>query len=494
MFHSSFLFLSKCRYELLSSFIVLLAIAFVFNGQWKGDFYEHAAVVRELSTHPIKPKNPLILSNAPHAFYSPYTLFLGLITRVFKISAIQTLSCAAILNLCLLLFSLRLFILNHFKKDQSKVSFYTVLLFLFFWGSNPWWYSGFLHMDVLFYVLPYPSTFTTALAFTSFACYSMYIKKKKTLLILLILILLTICFITHPVTTLSSYVVLILLSIDNEWNWTEFLSAVAICAVSTLLSVLWPYYPILKLLIYSTPATVNFHLDNKELYENILGIIWPFILFAPTLFIKHVNRSRSLLFALALLVLIYISGYIFKIWGLGRVICFAASIYHILVALQFARLENYVLETQKSRLISLACLLFIIVLSKKFYYPIINSIPVKTPYYSKFNFLSKYINQYDVVLSDIGTSFFIPSFGGKVIASPHPLYFVSDHRIRREDLGIFFKDITLEKREEIIKKYLVKFILLDNTNQNIDLASFGDLIYKDNNFSLIRINLGNTKN
>jgi len=49
------------------------------NQLWVEDFWEHSAVVRELSTHLLHPKHPQLLLDAPHPFYSPYAVMVALL-------------------------------------------------------------------------------------------------------------------------------------------------------------------------------------------------------------------------------------------------------------------------------------------------------------------------------------------------------------------------------------------------------------------------------
>ena len=63
-----------------ASSLVLTAIQ-TLNGQWSTDMWEHVAVVRELIAHPFDPRHPLVLSDAAHPGFSPYTVVLGVHRR-----------------------------------------------------------------------------------------------------------------------------------------------------------------------------------------------------------------------------------------------------------------------------------------------------------------------------------------------------------------------------------------------------------------------------
>src|SRR5262245_17984754 len=59
-----------------------LCALYALRGYFSSDFWEHAAVVRELSVRPLAPRHPLLAVDAPHAYASPYHLAVGLAARV----------------------------------------------------------------------------------------------------------------------------------------------------------------------------------------------------------------------------------------------------------------------------------------------------------------------------------------------------------------------------------------------------------------------------
>ena len=94
-------FISINRYTILSFLIILLMVSHLSNKIWTGDFWEHAAAVRELASNPIFPHHPMLLADKPHAFYSPYTLYVALFSRISKLGPITSLAIAGIINLFL---------------------------------------------------------------------------------------------------------------------------------------------------------------------------------------------------------------------------------------------------------------------------------------------------------------------------------------------------------------------------------------------------------
>ena len=71
--------LITCRFALLCLLVWGVMYRHTRNQLWVEDFWEHSAVVRELSTHLLHPKHPQLLLDAPHPFYSPYAVMVALL-------------------------------------------------------------------------------------------------------------------------------------------------------------------------------------------------------------------------------------------------------------------------------------------------------------------------------------------------------------------------------------------------------------------------------
>lgn len=79
-------FILRFRYLILSILIIVIVSIHVFYGKWGGDFYDHSAVIRELTDNTFRPGHPFFLSDAPHAFFSPYALLVASTARMFNIN------------------------------------------------------------------------------------------------------------------------------------------------------------------------------------------------------------------------------------------------------------------------------------------------------------------------------------------------------------------------------------------------------------------------
>lgn len=492
--------LFKQRYLILSFCLLIIALVQLNFGIWRGDFYEHLSVVRELSTHPFSPTNPRFLSVSPHAFFSPYLLVISFFVRITGLSPITLLLTAGFFNILLFLFSFKLFIDSLY--DDQNVSFYSLLLMLLCWGHHPWSWSSFFNFQAFFWTLPYPSFFAMGLTFLSFVIYLNILRAQiSKSYYILILLFTTIIIITHPVTSLFLFTgfIAFLLGSYKSSKPTDYLLLFLILGISIILTCSWPYFSFIKL-VHSN--SYEFDLDSHGLYSHTLLSIFPCLIGLPLIGrkIKSNNFDQLSLIFLALCFL-YFYGFITGHYAYGRVISYIVIILQIVIAEWLAVMEAKFRSGKFSELVK-----------NKFVIPVIifisftlgiNLILASYGYirglegnnlYKQLEFLTNYVGQYDLILSDINTSWVIPAIDGKVIASLHAEAFVSNSLTRKVDVNEFFgKNLSSKERIAIIEKYKPKFILLDK-DQIISFEylllfckTIGDVIYSDNRFILLKM-------
>jgi hypothetical protein len=71
------------------------------------------------------------------------------------------------------------------------------------------------------------------------------------------------------------------------------------------------------------------------------------------------------------------------------------------------------------------------------------------------------VQENDVVLSDLQTSWLVPGINGKIVAALHYELFIPDQRQRRQDLEGFFDDDSPSQRRKILQRYNVRWIVLN---------------------------------
>lgn len=460
----------RYSYTIAAILLALFESYRILQQQWSGDFWQHSAVVKELSENPAHPHNPVILSDAPHAFYSPYSLLVAVFSKLTGFDPILSLSCFGFLNMVFFLWSSWFFCRNVFKEHQQIVAALSLFLVLFFVGKEPLSWSGFYHFFFLQYALPYPSTFSMAVSFFVLGTLAGNQQRQRFWKRVQAALLTAIVFITHPTT--GVFLSIAILSFHLSENDRRLKQAVVkstlIIAPALLLAMMWPYYNFIDLL---SGSNADFHRDSKVLYENIASHHWPALLSLPVLLL--IKKDRLIFFfaiAIALMIALYALGYFIGSYGFGRLISNIVIFADFLIA--YGVVQLFIYRKRAAKLLAatgVVCLIISIFMNRKEYRTSLSLSHRDISYYTRFHLLEKTVKRDDVVLTDLGTALYVPTFNGKVIANRYPLYWVSDIQDRKDDVRRFFSTGTSDSiRERIIDRYKPHYIVIDHRYFNPD--------------------------
>jgi hypothetical protein len=447
------------------------------HAQWGGDFWEHAAVVRELAARPFHPHHPLLALDVPHAFFSPYSLALGLVARFTGLGHIATLGAAGLLNLVLVITGIRALSRRLFS-DGDRASFWALLFVLFLWGSNVWVWSGFLHFAGLGYVLPYPSTFAAGLTLHSMALYLRSLDDGRPWLHVPLALFAALALISHPITAAVMFAGLGACFLGHTRD--RFLLRGTLLAVAAgtacVLAASWPYYSWIDLVLHQS---AEFDLSSRNLYEDVLARTWPSLLVAPALIWRlRASRRDVLLLWLLLLFLLYGYGAVSPSAGVGRCIAYIGVVLQLAAAGLVSHLE-VAREGRWRRVVPVVALATVGVLSLQDLDAFSRSSPFGPVRVPPVAFLADRVGPIDVVLTDLDTGWAIPAYAGRVVATHHPLYWVSDREQRRDDVRRFFEPVTdSEERRRILRRWDVRFLVLNRGRLSVsddELASIAAL-------------------
>ncbi|RXK59827.1 hypothetical protein ESA94_12285 [Lacibacter luteus] len=468
--------------------LFLLQLFFIERSQWTGDYWEHNAVIKELSLHLQQPGHPILNVDVPHAFFSPYSVFLGAIISLTGIQVSTLLNLAMIANL-LLFFSAVYLLATMFiseKKDHAKAFLLLLILTLFFWGSQAPLYSSFFHFSSFTLTLSYPSTFAficsvyAAAVSKQLLIVSSSVRKELALTVVLSCLLFIIG-LTHPLTVLftGSLILCVYLSIlqqqkfNQQFIFKKTTYLVGAGALALTLAGFWPYYPFFSLITYAESGN-QFHSDSLVLYQHIAWKIFPvFLLPVLVLFTQSLNWKKEwpLYVSLLLLLLIYAVGFYTKSYGLGRMLAFAVIVIHLL-------LVKNLLLIRKAKAIWFT-LIFILTLpylfqTKNIFRSLNNERRQIASDSTSFqqaghsakadalSFLEPILEKRSsIVLTDLQTGLFIPALGGKVVAAVYPVYWVNDADQRKEQVTLFFSNkASQQDRLNTIYQHRPDYILL----------------------------------
>jgi hypothetical protein len=477
--------------------LLVIDLGFIVNHHWGGDFPEHCAVLRELIREPTDPENPIIVSNAPHAFFSPYMVALGFIGHFVNASPTSVLFVVSIFNFFLWFYSLFFFVKIFCNDEKLWTTYFYLLVFhLFLWGPYAWDWSSFFHVKVLHLVLPYPSTFAVSLAFISgYHTSKLRVNNKNAIpRLLLISAINLIILLTHPPTFLLTIALGANSAVRQVIEATKKIGALFIIALSIVIPLIsagiWKYYPFWDLFL-SNPPTNLYHLASKSFYNNFIIPIIPSLL-GLILISKDKLSLKNYIFSLFVMLSgIFAYGYISNHYGYGRVISFMVLALHLMLAAWFSHTKTF---TKKASIVII--LLFVISLHHAFF--TLRSIYRYRPYagvssYADYKVLETFLDNNDVVMTDRFSLYFVPAFGGKVTASLAPPYWIPDNEERLKDIDIFFRpDTDRTTREAIMKNYSVDYILLSRENFSLydtlttNLGLKRSKLYENKSFILLR--------
>jgi hypothetical protein len=451
--------------------VTLGALAFCAVYAWRGDFssdfWEHAAVVRELSARPFSPKHPLLLVDATHAYFSPYLLAVALAARAAGVSAIWALATAGLVNLVLLILAFRRLLVRLLPEGEAAAPF-ALVFFILLWGKDPWMWSGFLHVGMLGYNVAYPSTFAAA---AMLLCLSLLLDALDTghsLPFIGIAFLLALSVLTHPPTAivlLAGLAALFFARVNDRRLINGVLLAGAVMA-GVAGAAAWPYFPVLQLFV-AQPA--EFHSWSLVFYQGVPAQVWPAMVALPVLLWRlRRNRRDPLVLFMAVLGAIYALGWITGKYGLGRVISYMAVLVQIALGAAVARWESR-LPARRAWLAPVCTSIAMLGLLAYTRPPLPRVRRYERPVWYDVDSVLTPVHPGEVVLADSRTSYLVPVLtGGRVVAWRHPVYWVPDHAVRRAAQDRFFGVVSDAERRAVIARYQVRWILLNRREVHLD--------------------------
>lgn len=442
-----------------------LLLSHAARGNWAADFWEHASVVRELAAHPASPSHPQLDLPAPSAYFSPYHLLAGLASRASGFPPIGTLVLFGLGNLVLLGWALLAFARRFCSNDRPvwTAALHAAFL-LMLWGADPWSWSAFLHLRVIGRTLPYPSTFSIALALVAAVEFSRYLEDPAPRRLVFSTFLWTTILLCHPPTALfcGALGVGIFLAALRSATLPALGGAVAAAAVGLALAFLWPLYPFMRLVDGSQASLWD--AGSKVLFQSVLSRCWPaFLLGGWGLWRRrHHGSVDSIAASAALLLALYAYAVLYH-GGWGRVIAY------LMLLLQFAAADTLVAAAPRplGRAWSAAALgaaaLGLLNLAPSAAGGVLKDDPrtLDPGFWSEF---PRLVGPKDIVLAQTPLEESLPAFSGRVVAYRKSNYFVPDFTDRRDAVTAFFKPgATCASQTWAAKRWGARFLAWDRT-------------------------------
>jgi hypothetical protein len=221
------------------------------------DYWEHSAVFHALLADPWHPAHPLIEAPVGSPRFGPHTLFVALVGRAAGLDALGAMGLASVLNAALFLFGIWWFFRLYFR--DRRASLFGLVVFFGSWFDGPH-FSNVYHLGVYFSVAGYPSSTALGVAMILLALMVLFLRAERERwgIAAALVLLFADVYITHPLTaTMALPACVLLAATEPSVPMRRRLYAGGTAFVGLLLTVLWPYYPALSMVIGGTAGRVK---------------------------------------------------------------------------------------------------------------------------------------------------------------------------------------------------------------------------------------------
>jgi hypothetical protein len=319
----------RYRYLLLGAAITVFTSIQTANGQWSTDMWEHVAVVRALIGDPFHGTGALSLLN------TPYTVALGICGDLFGISAVTILSVAAVGNVVLLLLALRYFVIE--VTQNTRAPFWALVFLLVLWGPSPFRFSGFFNLNSIGFVLPYPSTFATAIALFVLTAALRGSQDRRWVWFAAVAAGTGTVVLVHPITGLWLVGALLAVAVSRVRDVRGWIWVAGAGGLGLIVTLAWPYFRVFDLL-HETNADVA----NEKMYESVLLRVLPAAVLGLWAIWRRVRLDRRDPLALMLVggLAIYAYGFLRGEDTYGRALALVVIVLDVAAGDGVARLEK----------------------------------------------------------------------------------------------------------------------------------------------------------
>jgi hypothetical protein len=487
-------FLGLGSYILVCLLLLFTYRLFANCHEWVDDFWHHSAIVSTLMRTPFPDSNPF--TGHPPAIipYWPYHFVVASFANIFHLPAQIALANAGYFNL--LFFALAFWgFVRKISKDELA-PFVSIVMCLLAWGNNPWNYSGFIHLNLLFYTLSYPSMFAISAAFLCYSLLSNYFEGGNWIDATLACFLAILVILIHPLTFLVLGSLLAGISICSYRNNSpRILTTIPILSAVTFTAIwFWPFLPLSEIL---SNDYFKSDLNAEVMYTKVASRILPSLLGILVIGLRfYRNRSDALFWASSFLISIYAYGFVSHNWNFGRVIACFVLLLQVALGCQISEFLSSSLLPRLSRKTMPFILLVVGIGALGAQIPAIYQTvdpSFKKSIYDRLSFLPDRIERGSFVLADIQNSQFLSSFGYQVLVFNVPPLFREEFPSRLQLEAQFISAHTsAQQRLQIARSLLASYILLEkNASDPIekivdDLKSAYSPIFENSQFVVLQ--------
>jgi len=456
------------------------------------DAWEHLRVLHALTVNLWHPGNPTFASDLPSVRYSPYFVGLAVLCRKTGLTPYSALSMAAVINTALLVVALWA-LLRAFDERPSAAAILLVMVAL--WGAAPHYANSYALSDLPWHQVN-PSAFSFALVLFNWSLLrylgiSAWTAAKYVPLLLLCAVLCTVSLLDHGMTGAFGAMGYFILALTGPKGRRQrmFLMAAIVTVIGGLLCLAWPWYSFISAVTTRQDTAYWFN----PFISKLTFTIWcaPAVLcalFALPLRDRPLVRTCLLGGAASLLIglcAIPIHSPVFARFPIPGMIFLHAAIgvfaneSGIFRPSTWARRLREIAEPSWQaaypilQVVLAAMVLYFLApqvadiamqphLARTYLTHALHLRDLQHHSRESYAEILQPVGPRDVVLSDVETSMAIPAFKGRVVAVSHYELFVRGQAARSDAVNQFFSsDATEAEREQTIRQYDVKWILLN---------------------------------
>ena len=466
------------------------------DNHWRTDAWEHHRAIVALVDDLWEPSNPTYATAEPSIRYSPYTIALALLSRATGADPYHLLSGAAAANTALLVVALWWFLRRY---GEAPVGVYALIIMVSLYGTAPGYANSYALSDLPWHQVN-PSAFAFALSLLAFERVEYLLGRKRPWLCAgLVAIITAVILLSHAMTGVFCGIGFGAIALVRQR--TDRLRALCwvagIALAAGIICVWWPWYDFVDAVASQRKHDMWF---NRGITVLILtNWCLPAALAALSALPYRHDRlvklclvGGTLCFATGILALVVRSP------SFARVPLPGVVFFHLAVAVfasrvrllspsswpaRFKNLSSVERRTALPAVVEVVIAFAVVFLlwpqllavaaephlARAYIAPITGRENKQLDLKERFDDLLEPIGSNEVVLSDLITSWPIPSSGGRIVAALHLEFYSPDQEQRRQDVKNFFSPDDSINRLEIIERYNVRWIVLNKSRLGKDL-------------------------
>jgi hypothetical protein len=305
-------------YGVLAGLVVLAASVSTLHGEWVSDSWIHLGAIHEMSRDFWSPVEPLVGEDVPFPYFSPWTAVGAAAVRLVGVTPQQVLAVFGIVSPILLVHALYRLVRAVSPAPWAPVA--VLAAFVTVWGSQAFFWSGFLSLNTLVVGSSWPSVLATALWFHLWAGVWASTRMTRRLAAALLTVP-GVLLLIHPFTLLCAATACAL-TVLLRWPRQRWAGGALLALVSVGVGSLWPWTSLPDLL--TNPR--GFDSFHAYFYRDVFVKFGLLLLTIPAIALRlWRERTDPLAWSAIAGVGIWVAGGVLGVESLSRVLPLATT-------------------------------------------------------------------------------------------------------------------------------------------------------------------------